>query len=413
MSKKYDLRLLEDNLTNSLNKFYEKNDDENRINLFLSIRELAFAILVTRTWKIKDFDFEEEAHEYSTYLFERLITKRFIPKYDDRFPWNNYISLNIQNTLYRNKSNDFSASDYVEEFSSVLSNVSSDKEETFSEYLCYNQNDNYIDNFKIRLIYDSLLMFYNENEIKRLYPIASEIIYNNRFNHRKSFDTKIPKDIYDFIIVLYSLSKRIITEERKKFTIDNLSSKLFKDALNNSIKSSLFLSTITKKASLNYAPFELFLSVDMESLIRLSMTCGGKTIHIPSQMELNSIIAVVSAAGDVILNGTNVKDALEKVKKDYDLVLVPRLDSVDFVNDIVNSFYVDSNSNDNIETTSIVDTLFQSINIFKSISDKLKDKDSNSFSNKELIDMYKTAIDSISNIMKTYSKEMIKCTTNG
>ena len=115
----YDLIKLEDNLTEAYLAQQEEDNEQTRTDLFINIKAIAFAILNVGNYSKYGIDFENTSYEYGLYLFERIITDRFIPEYDDRFPWQKYISKNINHIIFT-KRDDLSWQDLITDLEFLL-----------------------------------------------------------------------------------------------------------------------------------------------------------------------------------------------------------------------------------------------------------------------------------------------------
>jgi len=78
----------------------DKEDQKLRTKLFTTIKELTHAILCVGDYESKyRIKADEAAYEYALYLFERFLMGTFDPTYDDRFPFQKYISINLRHVL--------------------------------------------------------------------------------------------------------------------------------------------------------------------------------------------------------------------------------------------------------------------------------------------------------------------------
>src|ERR1700677_861463 len=95
---RYDLRALEDQVLSRFQIWKDLDDETTRTNLFLAIKEIAFAILEVGNYAKYKIDHEKTSYEYALYLFDRLVLKQIEDRFEmkptqegGRFPVQDYI----------------------------------------------------------------------------------------------------------------------------------------------------------------------------------------------------------------------------------------------------------------------------------------------------------------------------------
>jgi len=372
--KKFDFIKLEDKLSKYYAEYKKDSNNKTRTNLYIGLKDLAFAVLVVGKWKKSNINFEDTSHDYATMMFERIITNSFQPvpkkRGSNRFPWNQYITISIRKTVY-NEDNIKDSRDWVSDVDFIL-----DKEvsktlnscgtfmadrgvhtESFEEDLmlaidsyyynefildkCIIDNEVVFSKKKLALqIYKSLLSFYSVDDIKRLYPVSLEYIENKNFIHAEL-------DIKDFCITLISLAKRVLASydakniKREIECINN-----FDKLLKGSLRSSLFLFTVAKT---KIFPKELLFSLDIESLYRLCFIAGGRIIKIPKVSDFETLIGAVLTISKQIEGGKSITECKEEVKKDHKLTFKRNFKFEDLVSFISNNYNI-LNESKNLES---------------------------------------------------------------
>lgn len=323
---KYNLPQLEDDLQASYDSFVIEKNQTTQTNLYLDINKLAFAILsVSKSFKHLQ-NHENIAYEYSLYLFERILLKKFMPKsYNgDRFPWQLYMSKNIKHVAY-NIRDDFFWRDQIKDMEFLVGDEQSMCNFQKTKASVDNNNHLSLANFSDKLL-KSLNIFYKIDEINRLLPLCSELILNKNKSILNNKDT--PKDIKDFSTILLALTKRLSHNE--EINLSRSKSKIF----TSSLRSSIFLSAISNA---KIFPKELFLSLDVDSLYRLAHLCGGKLIKIPTEKDLNTLLGAVVSVSKIIQEGKKIKRSVFESKNEFNLMFSKGINLESFMSNIMKS----------------------------------------------------------------------------
>ncbi len=387
--------------------------------MFLKIKELCKIALISQNYikKVPGINIEQISYEHSTLLFEKLITGRLIPISNKnnvkikRFPWMKYVILTIKDSIRANRDDSYNDIDLFLDID--LYNYLSFKDNEYNPSLQIDkdfisqqhteQNTERRFNKKICIdkLYKGLLMFYSKDEIKRMYPISANYIYNQKYlNSRKS----IPKEISVFISILISLAKRL-THHLYESTPNELGfvkSKNLEQITNSTIRSSVF---ITAAMSDNNAfPKELLLSLDIESLYRLCTIKGGQSIKIPTLEHLDSLVGAVVVVSNKLINNKNVK--IKTIKKKLNLNLTK---TVSFDKLVENILFATSNFSDP-STEPLIVSLLGSVKKLEectaSIQNNIKD-----LQGKEIVEYYtelNKSLNMLTNSFTTISKIMKK-----
>jgi len=369
---KFDLEKLENNIREAYKKYLINDTSDTRTNIYVTIKELAYAILlVNNSYKELNIDYEQVSYEYSLYMFERIIIGTFVPKATsgNNFPWQVYISKNIKHIIYSIKDNDIVWKDLISDLSSIL-----DNNEDF--YTSLNDKaplpDSYfnIQSLSVKL-YEGLRIYFTDEEIKNNYNLVSELIFCKNRNH--SFISKnIPNDLQDFAIVLISLAKRLTKSYNINFSQNNSKINL-KKAFKKSIRSTIFLSTITNT---NIIPKELLLTLDIDTLYRLIYVSGGQFIRIPTIKEIDSLVAAVVAVSKVILENKTIDRSIYEAKNNFDLVLSNKINIQYFISKIIESYNFDKQDQVK-ESDPLINIVIQAIKSLEYLLPKIIDKAEN------------------------------------
>ena len=382
---RYNFKLLEKDLETAYRCFCLDNSSSTRTDLYHRIKEISFAILsVGSKWSKYNIDYDTISYKYSLYLLERMITKRFRPKYtSDHFPWVNYINKNIlhvvntcrEDNLWHELVKDLEF--LVDQNACVFDKVSEDGG---------NQEDYIAEKQLAATLYKSLRIFYSDKEIRRILPIAIDIVSSDGCT---AIHKGLNKDLKDFTVVLISLAKRIISENSVSRFYE-VSKTDFKKAMSSSVRSSLFLSSV---ANSNIFPKELLLSLDYDSLYRIVQVAGGKCIRIPNQGELDSLMGAVLSVSNRILEGKKIDDSISTAKRDLDLVFSKQIDIQSFVTKMVDTIEIHGEDK---SSEPLIELLSKSLKDVKNILDqymKVKIADN---SKKTFGDIYKKVETSLS-----------------
>jgi len=307
--KKFNLRKLETEALTGYKSFKEDNDQDSRTQLFNGIRELAFAILTVGDFEKYNIDVEESSYEYALYLFERILNGfELVPSgKGDKFPLQYYISLNIKDTVITKRDDELFKSLIGDmQFLIERKEVMEVEDDTDLESKIHHD-------YLANCLFKALRIFYTHDEIRRVLPISLELMFESK---RKLIIDNSPTDIKDFSTVLISLAKRVIIDSNINVEYD-IPKKRLEEIFGSSVRSSVFLAAVVDT---NFFPKELLLSLDSDSLSRIVSLMGGKSIRIPTQRELDTLLGSVVTIAKMIMEGGEVKDLLKETKANMDLV---------------------------------------------------------------------------------------------
>ena len=360
---KFNFAGLEDVVTLHYEKIIVTDTAETRTELFKGIFGLTHAILSTGNYsKFGILDYREVAMEYATDLFERIVLGKFRPVYVNRMPWNKYIKLNIRGTLYKD-ADEVPWDELVSDMEYLLS-----PDVDHSHFLVdVPSPERNIRRYELadRLI-ATLKIYYPIDEIKRLLNISLDMLYTNP---RKLLLESMPMDVRDFGTILISVAKRLMYESNVRFGFDVPKSHLTK-VFTSSIRSTVFLSSIV---SSDFFPKELLLSLDSDSLSRLVYVMGGKTVRIPTQTELDTLVGAVVTVSKMVLNGDSLNKALGNTRKEMDLVFSRKVNIHNFITKALechNIFQVDQTN----KSTPIVNMCILTIKSIEKVLENLSNK---------------------------------------
>ena len=312
--KKFNLQKLEEHTLEAYQAYLQDDSQFTRTKLFEGIRELAYAILSVGDWRSKyNIEPEEAAYEYALYLFERIITGfELKSKNGQGFALQSYITINIRHTVITVRDDEL--------FKSLIGDM---------QFLIDNQEAEYqeeqqtadsalIEEELSEKLFRAIRFFYPLDEIKRLLPIAIEMMYDSNIY---MIPHNAPTDIRDFCITLVAIAKRIVKDENIVSEYD-FSKRKLKDIFASGIRSSVFLSTVVDTG---FFPKELLLCLDMDSLHRLISVMGGQKIKIPNQRHLDALLGSVVTVSKMAMEGKPKVEALDESKKNLDLVFANRI----------------------------------------------------------------------------------------
>lgn len=330
--KHKNFKALEDSLTESLLDCLSDSSQENRARFFSLTKEAAFAILSSGPqWKGLDFD--RISYEYALYLFERVITGSFKPQYEGRLPWGAYIAQSIKHVINKQR-NEENWSTVVEDVQTILDANST----SVNGDLGLPKNDLERITSRTFLSYkllESLRIFYSEDEIKRLYPLSMDILSSSTASSLDYLVSKsAPSDVQDFLAVLISMSKRLVSIHNIAQGSEVSLSKM-KKAIDISVRSTVFLSSVVNS---DFFSRDLLLALDIDSLYRLIYIAGGTEIRIPTLRELDSLLGAVLTVSGVVLGDEEAKKTLNKSRRDFELVFSKKINMDSFVSNMLQSF---------------------------------------------------------------------------
>jgi hypothetical protein len=382
-----------------------------KADLTCSIQELSFAILeIGKKWKKFNIDREAASWEYTTYLMMRVLKGEFpmIPKTKvtgqavvnkDRFPLQKYIDINLQHIVARiaNEGENDRWLSAVEDISDLVWTDTADSEKYSSNGK--KTDPNYIfeildrKNYAENLI-QSLLMFYPIEEVRFKLPLAMNFLGQVVPNNKNS--AHVPEDIKTFIKILVPLAKRVVRDSDVKMSVSTIFNQDQDptEILRASVNSSIFLSTI---ANTDLIDRRLLMSMDIDSLYRLSHIAGGETIKIPKASDIDSVIGVVTAISDGLLSGKDPMKVISSVKKKWDLNFVVNKPLKDVVHNMVKSYML---LGEDGRTESLVGKLLVTHKgmdgMIKALTDSLKKSDSS-----RLVEAYSKLVSSSTQFTET------------
>ncbi len=403
-TKIHDLIGLESKLRQAYTDWEIKDNNLTRINLYTSINDLSVAILEVNKYKNSINNIHEVAYEYTYYLFDRILSKRFVPKViKDRIPWQRYISLNIRHIISAVKKKDFNERMELYEDLEYLVDYSNrkdiDKDSVYWENIKLNTVDTFDNVDKIfdkhelaKKLYKAIKIYYTEEEICRLLPLSLELLSNGKFNPSND----IPLDLLDFTNILICVSKRLINDSG--FISDySISNKNLLNVVPSAIRSTIFLASVVNS---NFFPKELLLALDMNSLYRLVQIKGGKKVRIPTQKELDTLIGSVVSVSKVILDGKNLKSSIRNTRDEYNLVFSDKVNINNFTSKIIDSIGIYGRDK---KTLPMIDTIVVSMKSVERLLDLyLKNIDNADIT--QIVDSYSELMDSTNSIMENWLK---------
>lgn len=343
---RYDFWKLEEDCLSTFHAWKSNDCERTRSDIFRSLYSIGYAILSVARWVPDTFckgDKEIAAHEFSVYMYERIIggTLEYKPnKGFKKFPVQQWFNLHMKKFVFKY---DTSVSLGEEEFERACSVIEvsdymegrNDPEESYSKKLIANR------------IYQSLELYYDRKTINRLFPLVREIVA------KKSLITamRVCPEAHDFYITLMSILRRKYFSNLSLFLRDDYSEKCLEGNLRKALNSSFFLSALVNT---DIVPKELFLSLDINNLYRLIEIAGGKTIYIPTENKMDSLIASAAAATKIVLDKESTNDAINSVKSDNNLVFSTRPS----ISDIINKTMLAADLEDNKASEPLFNTLF-------------------------------------------------------
>jgi hypothetical protein len=251
MNKFNNLEYLQKNFEQVLEIWYSQDTKENRISLFNVFNRLVIEVLKT-DFGITGERCYEYAFHYSLDLLDEFLSSHTYQK--GLTGHEVYASIKL------------SVGDYLKEQKHII------EEDIFSGFEAFTQNipESEMLNYEIfSEINELLLLFFDENQIKRYLPLAVSIISSG--NHSKIVNLNDQNFKY-FCMLLISLGKKL-----GRYYQENVST------LNHSVNE---LTILIAGISENAIPQELVFGCDLASLDRLVEFAGGKTLTIPTREEL-------------------------------------------------------------------------------------------------------------------------------
>lgn len=366
-SYRYDLESLEKAVDSSYHAFKKKDNENTRTELFKTIFELSIAILkVGKVGGKLVVTPDEAAYEYSLGLLERLITGAFVPTIKTKMPWQQYINLGLRHYV-NPKTKDESWLELVEDLELLINGnaaVYGEQQDLEEE-----QNKEISKQHLSSQLMKALELFYEPDYIRKMLPISIDLLFSNE---QDLINSKMPKDIKDFSIVLVCLAKRLASESRVS-ELSKVSKSQLNKMFSSSLRSTVFLASVVNS---NFFPRELLLSLDIDSLYRLVQVAGGKKIRVPTQRELDTLIGSVVAVSKMIMEGKEFNKSIRESKKDFDLVFSYQVNIETFCSKIIQSIDLFSDPSQSSPLVSMVLMTIRSLDrLFTELTAKIDKTD--------------------------------------
>lgn len=307
---KYYLEQLEDDCRKSYAEWVKDKRSSNlRYELFLSIEDLSFAVAQLTNIPKEHVNRRELAYELAIYIFERIINERLIPigtQDNKRFPWQNYLRRSIKGFIpYIGKdANASTQSDFMSVYwENFVDAASADEDqELAAPGRDEHQPDLIIEKkYLQKQIVKGLHLFYTKKQINRLYYMFCSIMsYEGKNRKYPSRDPNMPQDLQEFALTVIIVAKRIV-QSISIPAVKKASPESICESVSTAIRSTLFLAAVIERDP--QFPRELVMCLDMDSLVRLCQSSGGKTIRIPTDRELHSLVQAASTAAEMLTTG--------------------------------------------------------------------------------------------------------------
>jgi hypothetical protein len=298
-----------------------------------------------------------------------------------KFALQPYINYNVRHVLLTKKP-DYGMHELLETVDNELQNLPENPYDS-SDLNSSSAAERFNKRHLAKKVIQSLKMFYPMDEIKRLFGITCEMIYNN---DRKLLDESLPADMRDFATVLLGTAKRI-AGENYGYT-DFSKNKDYKVALKSAVRSSVFLASVVNE---DFFDKSLLLATDMESLYRLATLAGGKTIQIPTLREMDTLLGAVSAITSCLLEGKDPDKAIREAKSNLGLVFSHKVNLKKFVYQAMKSYKI---FGDEIAATQpLVNVLLTSLMCLEKVFDGMIEK-TGSASAEEMAKIYSDMVGS-------------------
>lgn len=402
---RYNFRQLEDNIIEAYNNWKAEDNSTTRTQIFLTIKEIAYANLMVGKYEKYNLDYEEVSYEYGLYMFERIIKGSFtftpkerpdnqlnqFGKAEKRFPFQLYVKRNIKHVIFTLRKSE-SWQDLLTDLEFLV-----DGEVFNVTEIADGQDpvDKVFDKFLYaKKLLSSLSIFYSEEEIKRLLGVSLELIYEN---NRYYISPTIPLDIKDFTITLIALSKRLVRDHNINFEID-IPKKQLSKVMASAVRSTVFLSAVVNS---NFFPRELLITLDIDSLYRLINVCGGQTIKIPSLRELDTLIGSTVAVGKMIMEGKDYESSIMESKDTLGLVFTNNVNTQSFISKLLEVYDIYKEDPKSQPILSILAMSIKNMDVlFNQLQEKAKDLPAESLINQytELATTFSKFTESLTNI---------------
>ena len=372
--------------------------------MMFSERVLIGQAKLRKRFKVEDTEIQRISYEYALYLWDRIVIGGFrldptkgknyeqhmLEGKETRFPLYNYISQNLRNTLYNFKVKDNWY--YIIDDLSFLEKNSVDKTNYLTEE---NSSSKYLNNkTDVKQVLEAMRLFFDMDEINRMLPAAIKVVSSKK----QLSEHKLPKDLKNFCIHLLAIIRRIASPatDLERY----LDPKSYGKSLESSIKSCIFLSTISNS---DFFPKELLLTLDLKSLFRLVNVAGGTKVEVPTIMDLNKLILANRTISNMLLTGEDEQTSHKNTKKELDMTLPQGSTYRRYLHKLVTTLNIFDEDNENSLP------LIRLLDLAISNTDKIFESMLNNETStpKDIVEQYKVVSDScnkISNAMNTILK---------
>lgn len=303
----YHLEGLEDDCRAAYQEWTTKKESKDaRYNLFITLENICFAVAQLTDIPTNHVNRADIAYEMSLWMFERILSGEFIPvgtAENKRFPWQVYIRRCIPGFIpYPNKENGGRVKDFIRvSWENFTERIEEEEEDPLTKIPGSSEDIPELivtKKYMRKKIVEALRLYYTEKEIRRLFHMFCALCEaTDRYPAR---DPNTPSDLREFAITVLAVAKRIAKSTNINYTPPTSPENLTQ-AIQSAIRSTMFLAAVTERSS--HFPRELVMSLDMDSLFRLCQCAGGKTIRIPTDRELNSVIQASSTAAEMLTTG--------------------------------------------------------------------------------------------------------------
>jgi len=354
MAYEFNLIELEKKTNLSYFDYIAKDSPTSRDAFFISVRDLAYALAsINNTAKKNNLEPDEVSNEYALRLFERVVLGGFrFTTNTGKIPFTSYFKLNMRDVIISDCKSDFKTE--------IRNDVNKIREALLADETP--EVDRFSKDYYMQKIYEGLLIFYKEKEIKKFISLAVDVIYQSK---HQPVPEGLPVNLRDFCIVLVAIAKRTY-----EFNISDHIEGDINKALASGMRSSVLLAAVANTQSF---PKELMLSLDLNSLTRLATVSGGRKIKIPTLKQLDSLTGAVTAISEHLLTGSDYKEVLRRSKVDLDLVFSTKININDFIEKVL---HVIEFKEEEESTEPLINMLLASRKALESYVNQLKDSNS-------------------------------------
>lgn len=399
----FDFKLLNRTFSERYESFKADDTEHNRVAFYQAIYELSLACLKVSAYRRNpERDLEIIATEFAFTQLNRVLDGTFKPEPRVKgtlFPADKYFSLTLQRPANQHFTRDLPKKSWsrLHIFIEDLELFLEDNAGRISEENQYGEramdvattNREYA-----RDLFRALRLLYTEEEIRRLLPLATEMLFVSNATKLRDPETPAPRDLRVFMDVLIVCAQRLAATHRIDTDV-NLPKKDVNRMLETALRSTLFLSAASQY---DRVPRDLLLALDHRSLYRLAYILGGSTIRIPTVRELGILQNAISAAVAVYLAPeAERKKKLEDVKQ-YDAVFAKQRGKTITTMELVSKI-VDANRivrDDNSSTQPLINVILSSLKVLEAMVGKLH---RSSISPSETLNQYVALSKSLSDIV--------------